>query len=340
MLTDASVQGQQRILRIGLRERMVLDLVNGSRTVSEISEELAGQGMPLPPQAVAGVLHKLMMFGMIDRPFTVAAAAVDVLDSRAHIGSTTRTGVWAPAANGFSRFAPTRWSIDALTTTPVLGIALALAVASAVVMVIAAPSVLLTVVHPQSAAWFVTAFLVAIVWNIGVTVVHEAAHVGTFRALAGRPAHLSITRFGIIPMLNTQLDGLGLLSRSRRARVVAVGPIVSLCLALVPLSLFFFAPEGSFLRYISGAAVLVDLIVIALAVSFFPNTDGTRFLEVLSSVDQLQSVAFLTLLRRRKLPRGLPRFTRILVRVYPVLLAGTVISFLLASVWAIRLALL
>jgi len=106
-----------------------------------------------------------------------------------------------------------------------------------------------------------------------------------------------------------------------------------------PLALFATTPSGTFWHLVAAVALVVDALVVSLSLSFFPNTDGTRILEAISSVDQLQAVAFRTLFGTIRLPRALPAVTRTVVRVYPVLLVATVIAVLLAGVFTTVVAL-
>ncbi|WP_317232377.1 hypothetical protein [Clavibacter capsici] len=333
VLTDVSVAGQERILRVGLRERMVLDLVDGTRTVPEMGAEIARQGLPLPEQVVGATVNRLLAFGLVERPFAMSAPTLDAIDRRAAVGADNLSEVWAV------RGGSVRNPFGFLAATPVLVLLAAVGIVAVVVGWTSADSAWAAVLAAPPVTGILPALAIAIAWSCGVTLLHEGAHVGTFRALSGRRARLSVTRLGVVPLMNTQLDGLALLSRGRRFRVVASGPVVSMALVSVPCVVLALASPGSFLEVAAATALLVDLLVVSLAVSFLPNTDGTRLLEVVASVDQLQAVAFRTLTGRYARPRGLPLVTRVVVVAYPFLLVAAVVSLLLAGASALAPAL-
>ncbi len=333
--SDASVAGQNRILRLGLRERLILDAIDGRRTVAQIHTSLTDQGLPAPAEVVVASLNRFVAFGLVERPFTVPAPTIEALDTRAEIAAENLSEVWATGARS-GRASRAR---SALASWPSFVVALVIAAAVTVLAATAWPSAVIAVTHLTNPLWLVPAAVLAVVWNLGVTLAHEGAHMSTFRALSERSARLSVTRLGVVPMINTQLDGVGLLDPGRKVRVVASGPLVSLLALLVPWAVFVLAPGGSVLELFAAASLLLDLAVVGLALSFFPNTDGSRLLEAVASVDQIQAVAFRTLSRRYRLPRGLPLLTRVAVRVYPVLLSATVLAVLLAGVLVVRLAL-
>lgn len=335
MVSDASVVGQSRIMRLGLRERLILESIDGRRTVSDIHAALTAQGLAAPPDVVVASLNRFLAFGLVQRPFTLATPSIEALDARADVAAENLSKVWAA---GSREGGPSR-ARAALASWLAFVLALLAAGAVAIVAAGAAPAAVIALTHATRPLWLVFAVLIAILWNFGVTLAHEGAHMGVFRALSGRSARLSVTRLGIVPMINTQLDGVGLLSPGARVRVVATGPLVSICAVILPSTVFALAAEGSLLQLIGAVALTLDLAIAALALSFFPNTDGSRILEAIASIDQIQAVAFRTISGRYRLPRGLPLVTRAMVRAYPVLLAATVLAVLLAGVLVVRLAL-
>ncbi|QTX04071.1 hypothetical protein [Agromyces archimandritae] len=328
MVTDASCDGHERILTLGLRERMVLELVDGERSPGAIAAELAGQGTPLPPAALTQILNGFVMHGLLERPFAVETAGVARADRDAATAPATRPEVWAGAARR-------RDPLGMLAAAPamaVLGVAAAAGIAAAV---FALPAAWAAVTSGAAGAWLVAAILAAVAWTGAVTWAHEAAHAAVFRRLSGRAARLSITMLGVVPMPNTQLAGLALLSPGRRARVVAAGPLVSLAAMLVPAAVFAADPAGP-AGLAAAAAVVLGAAVNWLSLSFFPNTDATRLLEVAGSVDQVQAVAFRALVRPSSIPRALPGAAKTVIRAYPFLLAASVLATAALSVPAIR----
>lgn len=335
VLGDVSVAGQRRILRIGLRERLIIEKIDGRRTVADIRTSLGEDGARSTSADVAASLNRMLAFGILQRPFEMEAQGLRTLDARAADPARSLRGVWAADSDG----GVLRSMLGRLSRWPVFLLAALCGVAIAGGAMVAVPTVI-RVITGVGSAWTATAaVLIAIVWNLAVTLLHEVAHVGTFRALSDRTARISVTRLGAIPMLNTQLDGIGLLRPSEKLRVVASGPLLSLIALAAPLTLLTLAPAGSFWSVVAAVALAVDLLVVGLSLSFFPNTDGTRVLEAISSVDQLQAVAFRTLFGSNRLPRALPAVTRIIVRVYPVLLVATVIAVLLVGVFTTLVAL-
>mgnify|MGYP003456648572 CR=1 FL=1 len=335
LLTDISIAGHRRVLRIGLRERPVIEQINSERTPTEIVQALAAHNVSVDAEAVGGMLNRLLALGIVERPFIQPAQSLAVLDAKAERSASNLSEVWVTerSSGRVSR------ALGVLSTWPVFVAAGVIALAALIAAAMSAPIALDVLIHSSDGVWLVAAAAIAIVWNLGVTLVHEAAHVGVFRALSGRDARLSITRLGIVPMLNTQLDGLGLMPWSGKVRVVMSGPLVSLISLGIPWMVFTLVPAGTFWQIVAAAALILDLVVAGLAISFFPNTDGTRFLEALASVDQLQSVAFRTLIRAITLPKALPTSTRFIVRIYPLLLMATVCTVLLLGVLAFGLVL-
>lgn len=335
MVSDASVAGQRRIVRVGLRERLILESIDGERTVAQLHAALTAQGLSVSSVVVVASLNRFLLFGLVQRPFTVAMPSIEDVDARADVAAENLSEVWAADAKprASSR------ALGILASWPSFLVALLVAATVAAVAVAAASGAVVALTHADRPLWILPAVIIAIVWNFGVTLMHEGAHMGAFRALSGRSARLSVTRLGIVPMMNTQLDGVGLLSPGQRLRVVASGPLVSVCALVVPWAVYALAPEASLLQLVGAAALVLDLAIVALALSFFPNTDGSRILEAIASIDQIQAVAFRTMSGRYRLPRGLPLVTRAMVRIYPALLAATVLAVLLVGVLVVRLAL-
>lgn len=335
MVSDASVAGQSRIMRIGLRERLILETIDGERTVAEIHAALTAQGLAAPGEVVVSSLNRFLAFGLVHRPFTVATRSIEALDARAAVAAENLSEVWAVDANAKES---TR-ALGVLASWPSFLVTLLVGAAIIAVAVTGVPAAVVTLAHTAQPVLLIPAAVIAIVWNFGVTLIHEGAHMGSFRALSGRIARLSVTRLGIVPLINTQLDGIGLLSPGQRLRVVASGPLVSVCALALPWAVYSLASEASFLQLAAATALVFDFAIVALALSFFPNTDGSRVLEAITSIEQIQAVAFRTISGRYRLPRGLPLITRAMVRIYPVLLAASVLAVLLAGVLVVRLAL-
>ncbi|WP_123292372.1 hypothetical protein [Curtobacterium sp. PhB78] len=332
LVTDIALAGERRIVRVGIRERMVLDLIDGRRCASEITLVLERMGLSVTRSSTRDVINRLITFGFIERPFVASAESLTAMDARAHVAASNLRAVWASTI-GTSR-PMDRWT-KSMIATPGLVIFLAVAVSMCVAAAVSVTAAIAAVQQLQ-AGWVVLAVIASILWSLGVTLMHEWFHASAFRVLGGRTGRVSITRLGVFPLLNTQLDGFGLLSRPDRLRVIVIGPLVSLSLLAVPLLTFALARHGSELEAIAGAVLLVDVLVLALGLSCLPNTDGIRILESFTLVDQLHSVAFRTLIRRNRLPTALPLLARVAVRSYPILPVATVVGLLLAGVLAVR----
>lgn len=337
VVTDISHHGQERIITVGLIERMLLEAMDGERDVLALGEALAAEDVEVPEQKLFQILNKFAVYGIVERPFAADRGPAEVQKDGSQRPTTPRDSSVAKGSAGglFTAWRHLGWmaSTAAFTTIVLLGIlgaaGLALSVPGALTEVTSNPH------------WGVLALCAAaaVCWHMIVTMLHENAHAGTFYRRSGRAPYLGVTRFGIIPLPNTHLSGLSLLPMGGKAQIIAVGPAVSAVLALIPVSVWQLSEPGSWLNQMAAISVCIEIIVLALGVSPFPNTDGTRLLETWSGVDQIQMVAFRTLTRKYRLPTALPLRTRVMVRIYPILLVLTLMGWVLAAVWATRLVL-
>lgn len=332
---DVAREGQARVISIGLRERMIFEELDGERDVRDVLESLHEQGMPITERSLLGTLNQMVVLGLVVRPFQIISRGIASADATA-----VREPGGLPeiiAATRDTSFQPWR-SLRWLGSRVGLSVVAVSAAVSSAIVATAGPTVRASL-NKMDADWsLLFIVLLALCWNMLITLVHEGAHAAAFSRVSSRRPRIAVVRLGILPLANTQLPGLNLLSKRRQAGVVLVGPLVSIALAAIPATGVLAAPPATFLHGLSIACLLIDVAMIGLSISFFPNTDGTRLVEVLGSVNQIQRVAVGTLLRQLELPTALPRSTRIVVRAYPILLLGSLVAALGASALAIRLA--
>ena len=81
IVTDIGIDGEERLIEIGLAERCVLDEVDGSRDVSTIASELSAKGMPVDTTRIVGVLNRFAYVGAVERPFSMKAGLAARPDS-------------------------------------------------------------------------------------------------------------------------------------------------------------------------------------------------------------------------------------------------------------------
>ena len=77
-------------------------------------------------------------------------------------------------------------------------------------------------------------------------------------------------------------------------------------------------------------SLLIDLTIVILSLSPFPNTDMTRGLEILTGTRQLP-IASARFRQTGRVPASLPPTTRLAVRAYPLL---AIVAVSVALTWA------
>lgn len=335
IVTDIGIDSEERLIEIGLAERCVLDEVDGSRDVSTIASELSAKGMPVDTTRIVGVLNRFAYVGAVERPFSMKAGLADI-DWAANEGQRVRPDQIAGAADSGAGLGLWR-KLTFLAHPVVFGILVVAGIAGAAFLAINLSDALATVL--DATVWqAILAGVAAVVWTGAVTMLHESGHGALFHHESTRSPFLALTRFGLILMPNTHMPGFSLLGARERARVLAAGPLVSMVFAALPVVLFVTVDEPQ-VRIIAAMCMCFDALIIALGISPFPNTDATRLIEAWVGVDQLQAVAFRTLVGKYSLPAGLPLRSKVAIRLYPVLLLVTIALWLAVIVWAARLIL-
>ncbi|MDO4253364.1 MAG: hypothetical protein Q4C74_09030 [Rothia sp. (in: high G+C Gram-positive bacteria)] len=335
IISDLCVGGSERLISIGLVERLILERVDGKKSVGDIEQCLQADGLGLPNGKLFTTLNKFAFFGVIERPFTVKQGTRQV-DAQSRQAPSARNNQVTSVSRQRGILAlwktlPWLASETAFTLLAIFGIA------SFVALSITVPSALLAIKSSQF-IYVAMGIFVAVSWLTLVTFTHENAHAAVFNAYSKREPYLALARFGILPMPNTHMPGISLMQPKHKVAVIAAGPLVSMLLATIPITLFW-SIEIPELQTIAAICILIDVIIIGLSISFFPNTDATRILETISGVDQIQAVSFNILTRKYKLPSSLPGKTRVAVCAYPVLLLVAIGTWLAAVGWAIRLIL-
>lgn len=330
IISDISTEGDRRLIEIGLAERLVLDKVDGVHSVDEIHNSLVADGVNFDERKILAILNKFAFYGAIKRPFAIDQGTRGV-DALATLAPNTRLDQLTAAQS--SRGILTLWRrFKWLANPAVLAVLAVVGIGSGVLLGFTFPNAVGTLAD-AAVVHLVIGVGVAILWSVLVTLVHENGHAALFNVHTGREPYLALTRFGIILMPNTHMPGFSLMDTRSKVATIVTGPLISMVFSAVPVALFLLTDNPA-IHAITAVCIVVDAVVIALGIMFFPNTDATRVLETIAAVDQIQAVAFRTLSRRYTLLKALPVKTRIAIRVYPVLLLSAIAISLAVIVWA------
>ena len=325
LVADLGRGSQKKILRVGIVEQIILEKMNGELTPSEITSVLNTEGLPISEQQVWGVINKLAVNGVISTPFAPSDTDRDPLPA---------DSVYTPAV--FSSLNLWKWC-GWLGKLPIVIAVLISGLIGGVLLAHSVPPALQTI---ENLDWlpFLGFLAVALIWDIVVMFIHETAHSGTFYGMSGRPARLSIARFGPVILPNSQLAGVNLLPRWKKAIIIAMGPAMALTFACLPVALFQLTDMGSACHNATAMIILIETTFIALGLSFIPNADATRFIETLTGVEDLHITSFTAISGSSRIPHSLPFRSRLAIYGYPGLLLLTLVAWVAAITCAIRLA--
>ncbi len=333
MISDIALVGDERLVEIGLVERFILTAVDGRRSIPEIREHLSEQGLDLAENRVTGVLNKFAFFGAVKRPFAIRSG-VEGIDRSASRGPAVRKDQLA--GNRRSGGLLTLWRHMGWMGTAAVSMAVFVAGAGALGLLLhTVPKALSLLTEAVWGQWLL-ALPVALLWTLLVTLLHENSHAAVFNRLAGNGPFLALTRFGIVLMPNTHMPGFSLLRPRDKAHVIAVGPAVSMVCSLMPVTVFLVSGAET-LKVVAALCLCLDALIVCLGISFFPNTDATRLVEAGAGVDQIQAVAFRSLMRTYAVPASLSLRSRLAIWIYPVLLLVTCSMWLAVVLWAFQL---
>lgn len=333
MVTDVSCTNEERVITLGVVERLVLQSVDGTRDVGAIQARLADDELDLPLAKLYTLMNQFAVYGLLERPFATTSG-VSRLDAGRGERPPSLSGT-AVLNNSASSFSAVWFRAGWLGNITVFTLLCALGLVGVAGLLWGVPQAISELTTEVQWLGLVISVVVASAWQLVVTFAHESSHAALFHRYAERTPKLGVTRFGLIPLPNSQLPGLALISPGQKARVVIIGPAISAALSLVPLALFLATDDGSWAHQLASVSLVIETVVLALGLSFFPNTDATRVLEAWAGVDQIQRVAFRTLSGRYALPRALPISTRIWVRTYPILLVLSLLAWVLAAAWIV-----
>lgn len=337
LVTEVAATDNGRVYCLGPLETLVLDAVRQPGSPEEIHDRVETMaGVPVRQESVARVLNTFVRHGLVERPFRGTTPQLESVDRAAQARAEARPSSLSPNSGPLVRVATAAWAL-ARTRLAVM------------LLAVGVPLALLTAVLAVSRWSTITAaarglvdlpvletvpVVVGVVgWHMLSQLGHELSHGMAFVRLgSGRQPVLSVTSLGPVPMPATHLDGLGLLTQRRRSlAVVLAGPLFTLALAAVPL--YAATTSTGVLATWGATCLLVDLTIVILSLSPFPNTDMTRGLEALTETRQLP-IASSRFRHGASLPQALPTCTRLAVRLYPLLLG---LAVALVGAWGVLL---
>lgn len=332
MVTDVSGRNDERVIKLGVLERLALRTVDGSRDVEAIQAKLAQEDLELPLGKLYAMMNQFAVYGLLERPFATSSGVADLDAGRSERPSVRDDStVLDSSAGGLAA----TWSRTGWLGNPAAFVLVcAVGLMGLTGLIWSVPQGWIEIATEPRWIGLALSVPIALAWHLVVTFAHESSHAALFHRFSARQPRLGVTRFGIVPLPNSQLSGLSLIATGQKARVIIIGPAVSSALSLAPVALLFVTESGSWAHQLAAVSVCLEALVIGLGVSFFPNTDATRVLETWAGVDQIQQVAFGTLVGRYSLPQALPKSTRFWVRIYPILLVLTILAWALAIAWA------
>lgn len=334
VISDIGLKNSERILQIGIIERIILDRVDGKNSISDIRKKISESGIQISDERILKVLTKLAFFGAINRPFTIDEGLQDV-DKQA---TQSPRALPDQITIQTSYRLLSMWSQMSWLAHPVALLCLLfLGILSFISLLLSVPTALKTLTNctwPQ----IIAGITFSLLWLAFTTIMHENSHAAFFHAYTKREPYLALSRLGIFIMPNTHMPGSHLMSTKQRFKTLIAGPLTSMVLAAAPV-IFLLTTEIPLIKAIAATCIVLDSTLICLMFSPFPNTDGTRIIETIASVDQLHYVSYLFYSRRNhlRLPSGLPTPTRLVVQVTPALLLLAILFWSIIVIWAIRL---
>ena len=336
LVVEAAAHRGGRIYTLGAAEALVLEALREPGTVDEIADRVKeSSGLAISLRSVERIINIFLVHGLVVRPTgTVPQEAQDIDPASQEQASSQHPSPASPP-RALQVITSCAWGVAGTRIAPVLAllcIAVGAMVAAGVVSgwsQITASVKGLTGLGPLGVILSVTG---AVIWHLVSQCGHEIAHGIAFVRLAGgRLPVLSVTFLGPVPMPSTRLDGLGLIrSRQRALAIVLAGPLFTLAMAALPAGAALLGTAGTGVAAWGSLSLLIDLTIVILSLTPFPNTDMTRGLEMLVGVKQLP-LAALRARRGTPVPQGLPRLTRLAITCYPVVLLT---AFLVVAAWS------
>lgn len=193
IVSDISAAGSQRLIGIGLIERLVLESIDGEKSVEQILEGLRADGLDLPEGKLHAILNKFAFFGVIKRPFTTGRG-IGQVDSESARAPGVREDQVTTAKE--QRGVLALWkNMTHLATPPMFTILTVCGIAALVALAVTVPRALETLKGAEI-LFLALGVFVAILWSMIVTITHENAHAAVFNAYSSREPYLALTRLG------------------------------------------------------------------------------------------------------------------------------------------------
>lgn len=325
LVTEVAAKDNGRVYSIGPLEMLVLDAMREPGTVEEIRDRVeSAVGVSVSVASVGRVVNTFVLHGLVNRPFQAVPEQLQAADRAAceraqprPISFSADRGPLNTMGQACWKLARSVFAFPAALVVLALGAFTVATTAGSWHRIIGAARGLLNLPVPQ----LVMVIVGVLLWHMVSQLGHEICHGMAFvRLSSGRNPVLSVTSLGPVPMPATHLDGLGLInSKWRVLGVVMAGPVFTLGLSALPAWLATSSHNASVDSVWGGIALLVDLTIVVLSLSPFPNTDMTRGLEAITGTRQLP-IAASRYRQGAKLPVSLPVITRTAVRGYPLVL--------------------
>jgi hypothetical protein len=326
LISSVGVAHSDRLVELGLRERLIMEALDGERTLTEacnhVAEATAGA---IAVDVCARTINTFLRYGLLEPPYAAQS------DSRLGWDSGSDAGDTSPRAADYSlRIAPAEWvrraSRFVAPKTTVVALALA-GLAGLVLSIWFGPGLVadLTAVHTTGVWWTLLAVVIGAVWQVLVLVGHELAHALVFAKFSDRSPGFAIVRLNAyFYSPASRMVGFTLIvERWKRLLILAAGPALSAAATLVPLAVWISSTSVE-LRQTASVALGIAWLFIVLGLLPVPNTDGTRILATIADIGDLPAAAQARWTAKRTgqptggLPKSLPWVTRTVVRYYPV----------------------
>lgn len=296
------------MLRVGEREKFLLELLDGTNGQQEVSEAShRAFGTPVLPEQWQALVAVLWARGLIEGAHSSELETIKTRVDKERESGYTLAHRRFPV-RGALRVLPVAQRMMGWLFHPLLLVLGTLAGAAVSVAVFADLATVLTAIGAASPRWLLFTITAAV--TFGVIVLHELGHGVSCRRFGGSVQELGL--FWRFPILAPycKVDSVMVLPRWHRVAVSFAGVYINL-LALVPFwGLFKIAPTGSFLHSLAAALLLVG--IPAAIVNLIPVfiLDGYRMFEHATGVYRLGSHAI-------AVAKGITPSGRAALRRYP-----------------------
>jgi len=343
LISSVGVAHSDRLIELGLQERLIMEALDGQRTLTEACDHIAeATAGAIAVDVCARTINTFLRYGLLELPYAAQNG------SRLGWESGPDESETSPRAADYSlSTAPAEWVrrasrfVAPKTTVIALGLA---GLAGLVLTVWLGPDLVadLTAVHITGVWWTLLAVVLGAVWQVLVLVGHELAHALVFAKFSDRSPGFAIVRLNayFYSPASRMIGFTLIVEKWKRLLILGAGPALSAAATLVPV-LVWIASNSVEVRQAASVALAMAWLFIVLGLLPVPNTDGTRILATIADIGDLPAAAQAHWTAKRTgrpgggLPKSLPRVTRIVSRHYPVFFFGFLGAVLLiaGSIW-------